>query len=111
MSISKSAIAATGIFVAVSLAPLTAVSQPQCLPRDDLVSILAMRYDESLAGKGLANTVDGLTAVELFTTPNGGTFTVLATGPKIGADGQRYMESCIITAGDHWMIFTPGTGL
>ena len=109
MSIAKTAIAAAGIFAAIYSPPVTA--QPQCLPRDDLVSILAMRYDESLAGKGLASTVDGLTAVELFTTPNGGTFTVLATGPRVGADGQPYMESCIITAGDHWMIFMPGTGL
>ena len=109
MKIVDTAIALTGVFLAIYSPPVTA--QPQCLPRDDLVSILDMRFDESLTGKGLANTVNGLTAVELFTTPDGGTFTVLATGPRVGADGTAYLESCIIVAGDHWIIFTPGTGL
>ena len=73
-------------FVAATALPALAES---CAPRDDAVAYLAQEYGESRNGIGL--TSDG-TVMEMFASPETGTWTITVTGP----DGT----TCMIASGE-----------
>ena len=72
-------------------------AQMPCLPREKAVSILADKHGESQIGAGLAPGAN--IVVELWSTPDGATFTILLTRP----DGK----SCMFASGDNWQRFEP----
>ena len=79
--------------VASGLLASTAVAQPRgaCGDRTQMVAHLASRYGEIRTGAGLgANNM----LVEVFASPDTGSWTILATLP----DGR----SCMVAAGQHW---------
>ena len=73
----------------------TAVASPAyaayCATRDTVVERLQSRYSEQLTAAGLQNSSSDQTVVEVWSSPDSGTFTVLVTR----ADGQ----SCVVAAG------------
>lgn len=79
------------IFGAAALAPPLAAQSTLCLPRDTLTATLGAQYSETLAGGGLQSETR---LIELWRSPDGGTFTILLTRP----DGI----SCVLATGHHW---------
>ncbi len=71
-----------------------------CASRDALVSRLESMYSEKLTARGL-QSADSL--MEVFSSPESGTFTVLLTNPK--------GVSCIVGAGTDWLIQEPEAGV
>lgn len=65
-----------------------------CAERDLVVERLQSKYAEKLTASGLQNGADTDTLVEIWTSPDTGTFTVLVTL----ANGQ----TCILAAGTHF---------
>lgn len=71
--------------------PATAEQQLlSCARRDEMVKVLARRFDERPRAIGLANAT---AVIEVFTSEKG-TWTILLTRP----DGA----SCIVSAGENW---------
>lgn len=71
--------------------------QPQCNERDNVLDLLAKKYQEVPVGIGITNT-GGL--VEVLTDAKGGTWTIIVTTPQ----GM----SCLVAAGKDWQwIPTP----
>jgi hypothetical protein len=66
----------------------------KCAPRDALTERLSTKFDESLTARGLQNLSQGAALIEIWSSPDTGTFTVLMTS----ASGQ----SCIVAAGSHF---------
>ena len=73
--------------------PVQAQGMPPCFSRDSLVENLADSYDESLTGAGLRSPQQLL---ELWTSPETGTFTIFITRP----DGV----SCLLASGQNWHL-------
>ena len=100
MSISKSAIAATGIFVAVSLTPLTAVSQPRqpCVANLGIaLSALEKEAHEFVLGSAI-NQYDHFT---VFTVnPDTGDWSMLVTMPS--------GRVCLVHFGTEWQFAVSG---
>ena len=96
MSISRIAVAAIGLFFATS--PILA---QDCGPRAVVLSMLAIDYDERPILMG--NTPNGV--LEIFSAPNGETFTVLVT-----TQDPRGIRSCMVASGKNLRPkpFAPG---
>lgn len=69
----------------------TATAQNLCMPREQIVELLDARYSESPVAFGLAS---GGRLVEVFSTADGSTWTLLLTAP----DGT----SCMMAEGQGW---------
>ena len=68
-----------------------AAGQPQCNERDNVLALLAKKYQETPIAAGVTNT-GGL--VEVLTDTKGGTWTIIVTTPQ----GM----SCLVAAGEGW---------
>ena len=66
-----------------------------CAPRDVIVTRLSDKYSESLTGGGLQAVRGTKALVEVWTSPETGTFTVILTTPE--------GVSCIVAAGSDWV--------
>ena len=73
------------------------LAQPLCEARSAAVEYLADNYGETPVGHGLTNP-NGL-LVELFTSKDGGTWTLLVSHPN--------GTSCVIAAGKDWRGVLP----
>lgn len=69
----------------------TAHAQPECFPRSDLVQHLASNYHEQPAAAGLA---DNGSLLEVFTSKDGETWTVVISMPNGTA--------CLVATGEQW---------
>lgn len=89
----KTSLLAAALVLATALSPLTrsATAQEVCVLRDAAVQHLEQRYDERVAGRGLASA--GKTMVELLTSERG-TWTIVVTN----VEGQ----TCVLASGDAW---------
>lgn len=70
-----------------------------CADRDTVVDRLASHYDESFTAGGLQTVKDKQTFVEVWTSEETGTFTVMLTMP----DGT----TCVVATGTDWHQKTP----
>ena len=68
-----------------------AAAQRLCMPRDEIVEMLDVRYSEAPIALGLAS---GGRLVEVFSSADGSTWTLLLTAP----DGM----SCLMAEGQGW---------
>ncbi len=68
-----------------------AAQQVACRPHDDVLPHLAQKYDEVPVAIGVTNS-GGL--VEVLTTADGGTWTIIVTTPQ--------GISCLVAAGEGW---------
>lgn len=81
--------------------PAMAQQQQQCNKRDNVLKLLADKYQEAPVAVGVTNN-GGL--VEVLTTGSGKTWTIIVTSPK--------GVSCLVAAGEGWrakeqMAFDP----
>lgn len=85
-----------------------------CAPREVWIELIeGEKYLEQLIGKGLVLLNDGNSVFELFSSPDGETFTVLLTGPRPHPQGA-YLESCMIVSGRYWQripFAAPGSSM
>ena len=72
----------------------------QCADRETVVERLAMHYDEQPTAAGLQTDDDTQALVEVWSSQNTGTFTVMMTMP----DGM----TCIVATGTDWHQKDPG---
>ncbi len=81
------------VAMTVGLLASTAMAQgqPQCKPRDNVLEYLAKKYQEAPVAMGITYQ-GGL--VELLTTENGSTWTIIISTP----DGL----SCFVAGGEDW---------
>ncbi len=86
---------AAALFLALIASP--AFAEVFCAPRAEFVEKLKKGYAEAPVAHGLTNANDRL--VELFTSKDGETWTLIITYPG----GQ----SCFITAGHNWRKTMP----
>jgi hypothetical protein len=77
--------------VGFALVASTAMAQPQCNERDNVLELLAKKYKEAPIAAGVTNT-GGL--VEVLNDPKSGTWTIIVTTPQ----GM----SCLVAAGEGW---------
>lgn len=91
----KRIIASTMIFGMAAIAP-PAHGQVACASRDSLIEGLAKKYGEERVAGGL-QSADQM--VEVFSSPETGSFTILLTHPN----GQ----SCVVSSGKSWNTFEP----
>ena len=86
--------------VAIS-AVMTPAYAAQCGPRDAVVDKLSSKYSEKLTAGGLQKTKKAAAVVEVWASPETGTFTVLMTNANgttcIVAAGTDFFESDIKT--------------
>ena len=73
------------------LASPAAGQQPSCKERGDVLALLAKKYQEAPVAAGVTSS-GGL--VEVLTTGNGATWTIIVTTPQ----GM----SCLVAAGEGW---------
>lgn len=78
---------ATGL----ALIATSAMAQPQCNERDDVLKLLSKKYKEAPIAAGVTNS-GGL--VEVLSDAKGGTWTIIVTTPQ----GM----SCLVAAGEGW---------
>ena len=78
------------------LTPVPAVAQSACLPHGKMVDLLDGRYSEQRVSAGLET---GGRLIELFATPDRGTWTLVMSTP----DGV----TCVIAAGLEWQDVEP----
>ncbi len=84
--------ALAAVAVAATLASTgQAAAQNLCMPRDKIIEMLNTRYAEEPISRGLAS---GGQMVEVFSSPDGDTWTLLLTAP----DGI----SCMMAEGQGW---------
>ena len=82
------------IAVAVAATALPAAAQMTCGKRDDVVAQLGALHQERLTAAGLT---DATHLVELWTTEDGATWTLLSTR----ADGI----ACVLGSGEAWLAY------
>jgi hypothetical protein len=87
------------LFAAPAAAQVQAPHTLTCLPTPVLYERLSDRFDEARVARGLRQTPRGLTAVELWASEGGATWTVVLTL----AEGA----SCVVVAGSHWQGLPP----
>ncbi|EBA17044.1 lipoprotein, putative [Roseobacter sp. SK209-2-6] len=67
-----------------------------CAPREGLIEQLQDSYSESLSAAGLQNSQNTDTVIEVWSSDDTGTFTVLVTHPTgiscVVASGKNYFE-------------------
>ncbi len=76
-----------------------AQTQPQCNERENVLALLAKKYQEIPIAAGVTNT-GGL--VEVLQDPDGDTWTIIVTTPQ----GM----SCLVAAGEGWRTMRPNRG-
>ena len=84
---------AVGIFMAVMITSIPAQAAG-CAMRDQVVERLKTRYSESLTGGGLQASKNAQTIVEVWSSRETGTFTVILTTPEGMA--------CVVATGTDW---------
>ena len=82
---------ALGAGFALIASTAMAQAQPQCNKRDNVLALLAKKYQETPIAAGVTNT-GGL--VEVLTDIKSGTWTIIVTTPQ----GM----SCLVAAGEGW---------
>lgn len=89
----KRAISAALIFGAAAIGPPAFAQQAQssCGERDRIVASLQQKHGETVTGVGLAG---GAAVIELWSSPETGSWTLLMTRP----DGR----ACLMAAGQSW---------
>ena len=80
-----------GAGIALVASTAMAQAQPQCNERDNVLELLAKKYQETPIAAGVTNT-GGL--VEVLTDHKSGTWTIIVTTPQ----GM----SCLAAAGEGW---------
>lgn len=83
------------LFGAAALAPPAYAAN--CAPRDSVVERLQSKFSEQLTAGGLQATQPVQTMVEVWSSPDTGTFTVLLTNPN--------GISCIVGAGTDFFSY------
>ncbi len=73
------------------LASPIALAEPSCNRRGDVLALLAKKYQEAPVAAGVTSS-GGL--VEVLTTSDGGTWTIILTTP--------YGWPCLMAAGEGW---------
>ena len=76
---------------AIALTSTAAQAQLQCNKRDSVIKALGAKYREQPVAIGVSN---GGKLVEVLSTKDGATWTIIATTPK--------GWSCLIAAGESW---------
>ena len=84
------------LILALLLAPTQAFAQSACLPHGKMVDLLDGRYSEQPVAAGLENSGR---LIELFATPDRGTWTLVMTTPN--------GVTCVIAAGLEWQDVEP----
>jgi hypothetical protein len=79
---------ATALVLAVAS---PAMAAPKCLPHTDIAKLLDARYSEGRVAGGVAN---GGGLIEVFSTGDGATWTIVVTNPQ--------GVSCVLSAGEDW---------
>ena len=82
---------ALGAGFALIASTAMAQAQPQCNNRDNVLALLAKKYQETPIAAGVTNT-GGL--VEVLTDIRSGTWTIIVTTPQ--------GVSCLVAAGEGW---------
>jgi len=80
------------IILASTLKEANAQSPSLCLDRDSIITMLETRYQEARVSSGIVNT--GGMLIEVFTSEDGSTWTIISTTPN--------GYTCILTAGEAW---------
>ena len=78
----------------VGLGAMPAHAQSNCANRDLVVERLQSRYSEQLTAGGLQATRMTTTVIEVWSSPETGTFTIMLTTPE--------GVSCILASGTNW---------
>ncbi len=89
--VSAAAVIAFLAVLFVFLAPVAASATPQCGPHDRITEVLTKKYQEKPSAFGVTNNGQ---LVEVYTTGEGSTWTILITSP----DGV----TCFVSAGEGW---------
>jgi hypothetical protein len=78
-------------FVGILLLPLPAWSAPQCGPREQVLSVLATKFNETRRSIGLAANAQ---VIEIFANAESGTWTITVSLP----DGA----TCLVASGSNF---------
>ena len=93
------------LFAAGLLFGMAATAPPalamNCAARDMVVERLESMYSEALTAGGLQSSRTATAMVEVWTSPESGTFTVIVTNPQ--------GVSCVVAAGTDWFQSVPET--
>lgn len=81
--------------ISLGFTPFAASAQPQCDERAAVISVLQEKYKESPIAIGVTHS-GGL--VEVLTTPDGATWSIIVTTPQGIA--------CLVAAGESWRTMT-----
>ena len=87
-----------GLFIGAIVLTLPAYAA-NCANRDTVVDRLQSRYSENFSGGGLQMRSSGQTFVEVWSSENTGTFTILLTTPEGMA--------CVVATGTNWHQMVP----
>ncbi len=82
---------AAGVILGTALISTAATAQQSCNDRDKALALLTNKYQEAPVGIGVSNTGK---LVELLTTADGRTWTIIETTP----DGR----TCLVASGEGW---------
>ncbi len=85
---------ALGLGIGAVITAIPAHAQDNCAQRDQVVLRLQEDFAEQLTAGGLYNDTENTSVVEVWSSPETGTFTVMLTTP----DGF----SCIVATGTDW---------
>ncbi len=85
--------------LALATLTLSADAQLVCLPRTDLVKELERKFFEKPLAYGVT---DSGTLLEIFSSRDGITWTLVVTGPN--------GRSCVMASGDSWTTLPASTG-
>lgn len=89
----------TAAFAAAIFLSATSVqAQIVCVPRSDVLAHLAKKYHEAPVAIGVTSAG---ALVEVLTTGDGATWTIIVTGPN--------GLSCLVAAGEGWRTLSPTT--
>jgi hypothetical protein len=81
------------------LSPTLAGAQSNCMAREIVTGVLIDQYGESITGEGLV-TMGGVPAIlQVWSSPETGTFSVVITRP----DGI----ACVAASGENWIALEP----
>ena len=92
---------AAGLLFGMAATAPPALAMAACAARDTVVERLESIYSEALTAGGLQSSRTTTTMVEVWTSPDSGTFTVIVTNPQ--------GVSCVVAAGTDWFQSVPKT--
>lgn len=81
------------IFALIFISPALAASSPQCDERGKIIEYMEKKYKETTIAAGVTS---GGGLVEVLSTADGGTWTIIITSPQ----GM----SCLMSAGEGWRV-------